>query len=333
MTTKRKRTAKRPTTALVRRRPAPVTRPMLPARRPSKTELTLEQHVRRLESLSSTTALDDSIQLGDYGLTEITLTGEEEEVLAAPIGMQDIRVKPTGQVYLPHIVYTRWLNRAFGRTGWALRPASKPLLNNNTVVVPYILLVHGKPVAFALGEQEYFGNNRDQSYGDALESTVASGLRRCCKHLGLALELWDRSFGDQFLEEYCVRVKVEVDRDGKKTHRYHWRRKIDTPFYNEVRTGRRNVEEGDFQDHARTVTPAAHYDHGHDPITPEQLRRLWTISRRRQRPDEEVKAFLAFLGFASSKEIPRDKYETIVAAIEHPGPLPVDSRREPGAEG
>ena len=55
-----------------------------------------------------------------------------------------------------------------------------------------MLFVHGKPVAFATGEQDYFETNERQTYGDALEATMSSALRRFCKHLGMGLELLDK---------------------------------------------------------------------------------------------------------------------------------------------
>jgi hypothetical protein len=334
MTNKRKKpAARKPSTALVVRRRVPVSRRLLPARRPVKTEENLERQIKRLEALTSGGVLDDAIQLGDFGLVEVKFTREEEAVLSEPVRLEDIRVKPTGQVYLPHIVYTRWLNRAFGRTGWALRPASKPLINNNSVVVPYLLLVHGKPLAFALGEQDYFANNPDQSYGDALESTVASGLRRCCKHLGLALELWERSFGEMFIAEHCVRVKTETERDGQRKVKWFVRRKTDAPFWNEIQTGRRAVDASEPVAPARAVPPASHHSTSGKAISEARVKRLWTIIRSRGRSDAEVKAYLESLGFTSSKLITTDLYETICAAIEHPGPLPIVVGREPGEEG
>jgi hypothetical protein len=333
MTTKRKtRPTRKPSTALVVRRHVSVSRPMLPARRHVKTEENLERQIKRLEALTSTGALDDTIQLGNYGLVEVKFTPAEERVLSESVPLEDIRVKPTGQIYLPHIYYARWLNRAFGRAGWALRPISKPLLNANSVVIPYLLFVHQQAVAFAIGEQDYFESNRDQSYGDALESTRASGLRRCCKHLGLALELWDRTFGDRFLEEQCVRVKTEAERDGKHYTKWLYRRHTDPPFANEAKTGRRAVDTNEEVAPARPVPPVSRHSTSAAVISEQRVKRLWTIIRSRGRSEPEVKAYLASLGFSSSKLITTDLYETICTAIEHPGPLPI-VERDPGQEG
>lgn len=287
-------------------------------------------------------ALEEDLNIGTFGLVEVRYTKEEEAVLAEAVNAADIRVLPSGIVYLPHIVYTRWLNRAFGRGGWALRPLSKPALSNGQIVVPYHMMVHGKPVALCYGEQDYHANNKQQSYGDALEATHASALRRGCKHLGLALELWDREFNDHFLAEFAVEVPVEVRRrdgdDWKTKVEYQWRLRTSAPIRGEKTRGSRDDRDHD-QRHeserrpAKNITPAATHSHANEPITDEQVRRLWTIARRRGRSDEELKTYFAGLGLASSKDIKRKDYDTVCTAIEHPGALPTAPAREPGMEG
>lgn len=308
--------AKQKTTALAKRAPAKkksTTTAVLMPKKPAE----VEKPPATIETLSA--SLDENISLGQFGLVELKFTPEEEAVLSRPVKIEDMRILPTGAVYLPHQVYTRWLNEAFGRTGWALRPASKPLLNQNTVVVPYLLMIHGKPVAFALGEQEYFDNNKSQSYGDALESTVASGLRRCCKHLGLALELWDRSFGEQFKDEYCVSVFNE------KTNRPEWRRLIDPPFWWEKKTRReqRTVEPQEQRRPAQPVKPVAHFANATGPIGDDKVRKFWAIARRSQRSEGDIRVYLKeMFGYDSTKQITHANFDTIITALEHPGPLP-----------
>lgn len=279
-------------------------------------------------------SLTEMIQLGQFGLVEAKFTEAEELVLSEAPLTTDVRLLPTGQVYLPHIHYTKWLNRAFGRTGWALRPAALPGVKEKTVVVPYLLYVHGKPVAFALGEQEYFG--KGQSYGDCLESTVASGLRRCCKHIGMALELWDRDYATAFLETFGVRVtvKVYVWEDGKKKsdERKQWRRKSDPPFPTEVRRWARTMgDDEDEREPAPEMPTVAADPNANNPITPDQVKRFWTIARGRGRQDSEVEIYLSTKGYKSSRDIKRKDYETLVTAIQHPGPL--QTGRDPGQEG
>lgn len=262
--------------------------------------------------------LTDSIGLGELGLVEIKLTDKEEAVLSEQVNPADVLIKPTGAPYLSHPAYTRWLSRAFGRTGWALVPASKPLLSEGAVVCPYILYVHGQPAAFAMGEQDYFGvgsgaenTNKNQSYGDALESTVASALRRCCKRLGIGLELWDRGFVDEWKRHYAVNVALET---GKRV----WRRRQDAPFYNEK--GR--------ESQPQRTAPAAHNAAGYNPagkekITDPQRVRLGVIVKNSGRSVEEVRSWLERrYHFKASSDITRATYDAICSAVESSNTLP-----------
>lgn len=283
---------------------------------------------------------DDAIALGGFGVVkELKLTEKEERVLAEPVPESEIRIKPTAHAtpYLSHPTYTKWLNRAFGRTGWQLVPVSTPKRTGSTVFQDYLLHIHGTPVAFAHGEQDYFDSNKDQSYGDALEATHASALRRCAKHLGIGLEMWDRDFLDRWTREHCVRVIV-TDREGKEQKR--WRRKIDPPFpfekgidhYADARTSRREErrERGDQAPPAYGSNRASG-----ERITDKQRRRLWVIINNSGRDEErEVRPWLKRrFGIDSTKEITRADYETICEAIEASGDLPERAgERQPGED-
>lgn len=289
-------------------------------RKPAKVEI-----IAPPATVEDDRALRDQIAIGDLGLVEIALTPAEEAELAKPVNTEEIRIKPTGQAYLSHPSYTKWFNRAFGRTAWQLVPVSKPMMQGRSVVQPYVLHLHGKPIAFAMGEQEYFENNREQTYGDALESTVASALRRCAKRLGVGLEMWDKGFLDDWQAATCVRV--EVEQKGKET-KYLWRRKIDKPFWGEVDGSARKANR---QTPPREETPAASHAAANEPITEQQLKKLWMTIRRMGRGEEEVKYWLLHkYKLDSTKAIKRKDFENIVHAIEHPGALQV---RTPGEEG
>ncbi len=293
-----------------------------PARRKKKTVALARRREARLASqspqvvdahvLPDPRTVGEGMLLGDLGLVEVRLTPVEEACLSEPVPVDSVRILPTGQVYAPHTEYTKLFNRAFGRMGWSIVPVGKPALAEKTVVCPYILFIHGKPVAFAQGEQEYFG--KGQSYGDALESTVASALRRTAKRLGVWLELWDRTWGDAFLQAHGVKVWCEA-KDGEKD-KPQWRRKTDPPFYNEKGKGRREE---------RQAPPSAGYNpEENEPITPDQRKRLEAIRQRVNRPASEVSVWLAArYGYASSKDIKRKDYDDIVRGIEGSGPLPL----------
>jgi hypothetical protein len=330
-------------TALARRRVAtPARRVTAIARRP-KMEV--------LPSPAANEGLSERTIVGMLGKIELKLTDKEEAILSEVVNVEDVRVKPSGQAYLSHPTYTRWFNRAFGRLGWSLVPAAAPMKNETgVVVVPYLLHIHGKPAAFAFGEQEWFeGSNREQTYGDALEATVASGLRRCAKRMGVGLELWDRPWTNAYLADHCVEVRVvKKGRDGKKFTARQWRRKVDQPFWNEV-TGkdeddertvktadgeRRTIDDDQIPDEPaqtrRVEAPAkpqprdAHHANELQPITEKQLQRLWVIIRNSGRIENAVKAWLkAKYQLDHTKDIARRDYETICAAIESPRSLPL----------
>jgi Mitochondrial genome maintenance MGM101 len=284
-----------------------------------------------------TLTLTDDLALGMLGLVEPKFTPHEEAVLAEAVDRNQVLIKPTGQPYLSHPYYTRWLNRALGRAAWALVPASKPQKAQNdktdtiTVVQPFVLFIHRQPVAFANGEHEYQPKNREQTYGDALESTVASALRRCCKRLGIGLELWDRRWLNAWIREFAICVKVNAAKKGQPEDiKRQWRLKADRPFWNEVGGDRRS---GTPSPTPPVATHAAQDDvitHG-DRDRPGQLERLWTIIRSSGRTESELREWLkARYGIESTSQIKRRDYDAIVKAIEHPGPL---STREPGEEG
>jgi Mitochondrial genome maintenance MGM101 len=280
-----------------------------------------EQRLERIRANTATTLSEDAL-IGPLGLVEVKLKKREEEVLARPVNIDDVLIKPTGQPYLSHPTYTRWFNDAFGRTGWTLAPASKPVITQPdesgraTITQAYMLYIHGQPAAFAMGEQEYHATNREQTFGDALEATNASALRRCAKRLGVGLELWDKRFLNKFIAERCVKVWVEGDQRPK------WRRVDDPPLPKEKgtdTTGRTAMQ--------RELEHPASHSKLDEPITEGQLRRLWTITGHARRAEADVRAWLeARYGIKSMKEIPRRQYDEICNWIEQSGPLPAKAR-------
>lgn len=243
--------------------------------------------------------LGELATVGALGLAEIKLTDAEEKVLSEPVNISDVLLKPKVKggppeiAYLPHIVYTRWFHRAFGRTGWACVPTSAPKKVNNLVLVPYLLYVHGVPVAAATGEQEYHENNAQQTYGDVIESTFASALRRFAKRLGVGLELWDK----RWLETHFGKRAVRGNRKEEA---------VDA-----------EIEQGEsFRSYVGVDT---------DPkITKEQRKRLEQIRERMNRPVPEVALWLKqSYGVKSSADILQKDYAEIVKRLEARGSLPM----------
>lgn len=241
--------------------------------------------------------LGELATVGALGLAEVKLTAEEEAVLSEAVNPQDILVRDGGIAYLPHIVYTRWFNRAFGRTGWAIVPTSAPKKVDNVVLVPYLLYIHGVPVAAATGEHEYRENNARQTYGDVIESTVACALRRCAKRLGVGLEMWDkawltRTMGGNRSAKHANRDEGFVDAEP-------------------VRQSTRSTQSVD--DRVAQASPT---------ITTEQRARLEAIRKKVGRDVAEVSLWLKKrYGVKSSAEIKRSDYTEICQAMEARGDL------------
>ncbi|KAK7038021.1 mitochondrial genome maintenance protein [Favolaschia claudopus] len=154
------------------------------------------------------------------GLSEQAFSKEIADVLLAPLESNDIEIKPDGLLYLPEIKYRRVLNKAFGPGAWGLAPRSETNVGPKIVSREYALVCHGRLVAIARGEQEYFDPS---GIPTATEACKSNALMRCSKDLGIASELWDPRFIREFKAKYCVEVFAEHIPTKKK--KKLWRRK------------------------------------------------------------------------------------------------------------
>lgn len=249
--------------------------------------------------------LGELATVGALGLAELKLTAAEEKILAEPVDPRMVAFKPKKHdgppeiPYLPHIVYTRWFSRAFGRTGWALVPTSKPLKVEKLIMVTYVLFVHGIPVAQATGEHEYYESNKQQTYGDVIESTNASALRRCAKRLGVGLELWDK--------------------DWLHAHGFDRPQKV----------GGRSVASDVGYVDAEPVRPVSGpFDdepiHSNPTITRQQQDRMIKIAEKAGRQPAEVRMWLkARWGVKQSADLLQKDYAEACRQLEARGPLPM----------
>lgn len=310
-------------------------------RRPSVRVQSVKQ---RLATTATTTALvkravdplvqvplGDSPTSGILGVTASRFSKAEEAVMKRPVDPTRILVLPTGEPYLSHIDYTRWNNDAFGMGMWMLVPVSKPVKTDTGIGCHYHLYVRGIPRAWALGEQDYHENNKRQTWGEALESTNASGLRRCAKRLGMGLELWDKRYIDAFRRDHCIKVKVLVKEKGEEKEAWWWRRKDDPPFWQEAKAQRvdygqaaefRPPRQEPSTKQERHERPASRHPHENAAITDPQRRRLFTIAAKHGRTEVEIKAWLQkAYRIGSTKDLTRKDYDAVIAAIEKPGTL------------
>ncbi|KAF7377790.1 Mitochondrial genome maintenance protein [Mycena sanguinolenta] len=154
------------------------------------------------------------------GLSQQAFSKEIADVLLAPLDPMDIEIKPDGLLYLPEIKYRRVLNKAFGPGAWGLAPRSETNVGPKIVSREYALVCHGRLVAIARGEQEYFDPS---GIPTATEACKSNALMRCSKDLGIASELWDPRFIREFKAKYCVEIFAEHIPTKKK--KKMWRRK------------------------------------------------------------------------------------------------------------
>ncbi|KAL6711120.1 hypothetical protein ACN47E_005651 [Coniothyrium glycines] len=161
-----------------------------------------------------------------HGLGSISFTPEQQETLLAPIAHDDVEVKPDGLLYLPEIKYRRILNKAFGPGGWGLAPRGESIVTGKLVTREYGLIVQGRLVSIARGEQQYFDPD---GIPTATEGCKSNALMRCCKDLGIASELWDPRFIREFTTKLTKEVWVEHVSTKKK--RKIVMRKDDTARY------------------------------------------------------------------------------------------------------
>ncbi|KAK3292444.1 mitochondrial genome maintenance MGM101-domain-containing protein [Chaetomium fimeti] len=161
-----------------------------------------------------------------HGLSTTPFSAETASVLMQRLDPYDIEVKPDGIIYLPEIKYRRILNRAFGPGGWGLAPRGELVVGEKVVTREYALVVHGRFIAQARGECQYFSEETIPTAGEGCKSNA---LLRCCKDLGIASELWDPRFIRDFKKAHCQELWVEHVVNKKR--RQIWTRKDGEPGY------------------------------------------------------------------------------------------------------
>lgn len=167
-----------------------------------------------------------------HGLGNEPFSKEAQDTLYAELAEDDIEITPDGLLYLPEIKYRRILNRAFGAGAWGLAPRSETLVQmqdmGGLLTREYGLVIHGRLVSIARGEQTFF---KEQGIPTATEGCKSNALMRCCKDLGIASELWDPRFIKKFKKSNCENIFVEYIPTKKK--KKIWKRKdedVEYPF-------------------------------------------------------------------------------------------------------
>lgn len=166
------------------------------------------------------------------GISTLDIPKDISDKLTQPVKMEDIEIKPTGEIYLSHVRYRKMLNDAFGMGNWSLRPLGGFVKTGSVVCREYALYIKGKYAASAIGEQNYIESNAQMTWSDACEATKSNVIMRCCKDLGIGLEMWDKKFVVKFQKEFCVQV-WRKPKQGKE-NKPQWRLKESEPFFDET---------------------------------------------------------------------------------------------------
>ncbi|SCZ90652.1 BZ3500_MvSof-1268-A1-R1_Chr1-3g02126 [Microbotryum saponariae] len=155
-----------------------------------------------------------------HGMSAQPFSEKAAKVLMRPLEVHEVEIKPDGLLYLPEILYRRFLNQALGPGGWGMVPRGELTVMNRMVSREWGLVAGGRLVSVARGEQAYFDPS---GLATATEGCKSNALMRCCKDLGIASELWDPSFIRKYKSEHCVEVWTEHVTTKKKQKR--WRKK------------------------------------------------------------------------------------------------------------
>ncbi|KWU42607.1 mitochondrial genome maintenance protein MGM101, partial [Rhodotorula sp. JG-1b] len=154
------------------------------------------------------------------GLGTAVISREQAQMLMRPLMAEEIQIKPDGLLYLPEILYRRILNTTLGPGQWGLVPRGPETIQKGILTREWGLVVGGRLVSVARGEQQYFDPS---GLPTAAEACKSNALMRCCKDLGIAGELWDPTFIRAFKKTQCVEAWVEHVGTGKKQKR--WKKK------------------------------------------------------------------------------------------------------------
>jgi hypothetical protein len=177
------------------------------------------------------------------GMSIEPFTEAQATILTRPLAVEDVDIRPDGQVYMGHAKLRQRLNEAFRPGGWALRRlssidvavATEGQADRKTELVmsaEFGLYVGGRFVSSARGEQKY-QDNGEMTYGDAAEGMKSNALSRCCKDLGIALDLWDRNYADRWRTAHAVQVWGQSF-SGKNWPKPKWRALTALPFLGET---------------------------------------------------------------------------------------------------
>lgn len=145
-------------------------------------------------------------------------------VFSEPVDPELVEIKPDGSLFLPEIRYRKALLKAFGPGGWCLIPRGPHSLLQGFLSREYALVAYGRHFisqarGYAMLQQSSQQQNNpllimpaSMSIASITENVRSNALMRCCKDLGVASELWDVKFVNQWRMQNAMRRQ---DQRGK----------------------------------------------------------------------------------------------------------------------
>ena len=153
------------------------------------------------------------------------ITAKQSKELSQVLENNDIQIKPDGPVYLPAVLYRKRLNDVLGSGNWTLKQVeSKVPDENSRVYWAGELHVNGKFVSSSIGEQAKFDK---MSLATAKEGARSDCLTRCCKDLGVAWQLWEPNFQNEYKDKHCELIECYKTQKGSDIRVSIWKRKSD----------------------------------------------------------------------------------------------------------
>jgi len=147
----------------------------------------------------------------------LDITEEQEKILFDNVPENEILIRTDGLIYLPWAFYSKRLSNAF-KMKWSLIPDGGPEVREELIIWGFYLVIKGIPVSYSIGEQEFTENNKRMNYAQCAEGAKSNAIMRCCKGIGMALELWDQDFISKWKNKYAV----SSFKDGRSV----WRKKV-----------------------------------------------------------------------------------------------------------
>lgn len=153
--------------------------------------------------------------------SDLRLTAEEERKLGAPFPDDVVEIKPTGEIYIPHIYIRERISQVFGRGQWSLivrRDSVDP--KANCVYCECVLIVRGCFAGWAVGAHDYQPTNSRMNYSDSLEAAQGDAIKRIsAKALSCGDQCWKPGYIRGWLAANAVSTDT-TDWRGKPTKRW-----------------------------------------------------------------------------------------------------------------